>query len=200
MILMFTTVSIQSFEHSKRKSNIQQLSVIIKVDVKSTVGKVGVLQRGQKNRGVEQEHFHSESQPSRPLTRFHWGTVWGSVARQWARTRAVCQCNDMVLSTWLQASWKDLASSSAPQVCFQWAVITTKVSSHTLTPPSPPYAQGMNALSPGSDQASGGQGVGVRKSSGWTVRGRIRLSMPCPSIRHAQSNGEHTEAVCLSSR
>lgn len=132
MVLMFTTVSIQSFEHSKRKSNIQQLSVIIKLDVKSTVGKVGVLQRGQKTPGVEQEHFHSES----PLTRFHRGTVWGSIARQWARTGAVCQCNDMVLSTWIQASWKDLASSSAPQVCFQWAVITTEVSSHTLTPPS----------------------------------------------------------------
>lgn len=62
MVLMFTTVSIQSFEHSKRKSNIQQLSVIIKLDVKSTVGKVGVLQRGQKTPGVEQEHFHSISQ------------------------------------------------------------------------------------------------------------------------------------------
>lgn len=68
MVLMFTTVSIQSFEHSKRKSNIQQLSVIIKLDVKSTVGKVGVLQRGQKTPGVEQEHFHSESPSAKPPT------------------------------------------------------------------------------------------------------------------------------------
>lgn len=163
---MFTTVSVWSFERS-----VQQLSVTITLNVTST--EVGVLQRACGNRIGTCSLWipFSEATHSRVFT------MARLESHQWACVRKrEGQSNDTVLSAWLQASWRDLAGSGSPQVPFQWAVITAEVSSHTLTHTHADThtwsgARGMNERTEAWAWSSEQQpGVGVRKSSGGTIR------------------------------
>ncbi len=132
-----------------------------------TVCKVGVLQRGQKA-SRSRIKTYSLWIPISKATQSHIFSAWHSLSlRKLDLHQCVCerkgQSNDTVLSAWLQASWKDLAGSGSPQVPFQWAVITAKVSSHTPTHTHTHThtcsgaAGRMSALRPGPDQVSGGR-------------------------------------------